>query len=60
MTAESIQARMKRGDKMLKLFEQGVDCAALMERFRIRYKQNISTILQEARKRREKAKENAQ
>lgn len=54
MTAESLQERMERGDKMLKLFEQGVDYQGLCERFGLQL-HNVFNILKEARKRREKA-----
>lgn len=54
MTAESLQERMARGDKMLKLFEQGVEYQALCERFGLQL-HNVFNILKEARKRREKS-----
>lgn len=58
MTAESLKARMERGDKMLKLFESGVSYDALSQRFNIR-RHVVSNYLKHARERREKAKEQA-
>ena len=59
MTAESVKARMERGDKMLKLFESGLSYQALSERFNIR-RHVIADYLRAARERRERAKEGAQ
>ncbi len=55
MTAESLKARMERGDKMLKLFEQQVSYLALSQRFNVSVKV-VADYLREARKRREKEK----
>ena len=59
MTAESLKARMERGDKMLKLFEQGVSYLALSQRFAVSLKV-VADYLREARSRRERAKERAE
>ena len=54
MTKESLEARMARGDKMLKLFESGVSYEAIAERFNIR-KHVVADYLRAARERRERA-----
>lgn len=60
MTKESLEARMARGDKMLKLFEQGVNYAMLKERFRLSGKNTVHNYLTQARIRRDKAREQGQ
>lgn len=60
MTAQSREARMARGDKMLKLFEvQKLGYETISQRFGVSVKV-VGDYLREARERREKAKERAE
>ena len=59
MSAESVKARMERGEKMLKLFESGLTGHQLAERFGMKTTAVFDALMQ-ARARRERAKEKAQ